>query len=79
MFFLKKKYPYTTNVYIDGMSCGHCAARVEAAIADVADCDVKVDLDEKCAVVKSKEPLCEKSVFDAVSAIGFKPVRMETK
>lgn len=79
MFFLKKKYPYTTNVYIDGMSCGHCAARVEGAISGLTDCSVKVDLAEKCAVVKSKQPLCEKEVFDAVSALGFNPVRMEEK
>ena len=79
MFFLKKKYPYTTNVYIDGMSCGHCAARVEEAVSGVVDCNVKVDLDQKCAVVKSKEPLCEKDIFDTISALGFKPVRMEIK
>ncbi len=77
--FLKKKYSVTTNVYIDGMSCGHCAARVEKAVSELCDCRVKVNLEAKCAVVKSKDALDEKAVFGAVSALGFKPVCMEVK
>lgn len=79
MLFFKKKNSHKTIVYIDGMSCGHCAARVEEALSGIKGCTAKVNLANKYAEVKSEQPLNEKEVFEAVSALGFTPVRMEEK
>lgn len=79
MLFFKKKANYKATVYIDGMSCGHCAARVETAFAAIPGCTAKVDLANKCANVKSEAPLNEKEIFDAISSIGFTPVKMESE
>lgn len=75
MLFFKKKIK--TTIYIDGMSCSHCAAKVEAAFSAINGCTAKVDLAKKCANVKSDAPLNEKEVFDAISKLGFTPVKIE--
>lgn len=75
MLFFKKKYKAT--VYIDGMSCGHCAAKIENAINVIQGCTSKVDLAKKCAYVKSDSPLNKTDIFNAISNIGFTPVKIE--
>ena len=56
MLFGKEKI--TKEVYIDGMSCMHCAAKVEKALASVSGvADAKVDLVNKKAVVKLKKDI----------------------
>ena len=53
MLFGKEKI--TKEVYIDGMSCMHCAAKVEKALACVSGvANAKVDLENKKAVVNNK-------------------------
>ena len=64
------------TVYIDGMSCMHCASRVEKAFSEIG-LSAKVDLTQKCAYVKSKNEPDKETVFNKISALGFTPVRIE--
>lgn len=41
-------------IRIDGMSCGHCSARVEKALSALGDVKVSVDLKAGTAVVESE-------------------------
>lgn len=70
--FKKEKF----TVYIDGMSCMHCSARVEKALSEIG-LDAKVDLTKKCAYVKSKTEPDKEIIFSTISALGFTPVRIE--
>ena len=70
----KKKIKST--IYIDGMNCNHCAAKVTNALSDLG-LSAKIDLAKKCAIVKSSEPLNEKEIFDSISQVGFTPVKIE--
>ena len=76
MLFGKK---INTVIYVDGMSCGHCAARVEGVFNEMKGATAKVDLAEKSVHITSKSPIDEKEAFDKISALGFTPVRMEVK
>lgn len=70
-----KKYEY--KVYVDGMSCGHCSARVEAAFNEVKGVSCKVNLEEKVANVTSKKELTEDFVKNLVNELGFTFVKFE--
>lgn len=70
-----KKYEY--KVYVDGMSCGHCSARVEAAFNEVKGVTAKVNLEEKVANVTSKKELTEDFVKNLVNELGFTFVKFE--
>ena len=45
-------YPYTAVLTIDGMTCGHCAVRVENALNELNGVWAKVDLGGKTALVR---------------------------
>lgn len=76
MLFGKK---INTVIYIDGMSCGHCAARVEGVFNEMKGISAKVNLTEKCVHITSKNPIAEKDAFEKISALGFTPVKMEVE
>ncbi len=68
-----KKY-----VYIDGMCCDKCAKRAENAIAackNVVNCDVK--LKKNMAVVRSREPVSDDEIREAVDRAGFAVTNIE--
>ena len=67
----KTEYTHSYTVYIDGMSCGHCKARVEELFNSFAETTVEVDLDKKCAFVKSNTPVDEEKIKEAVNELGF--------
>lgn len=70
MLFGKEKI--TKEVYIDGMSCMHCAAKVEKALASVSGVtDAKVDLVNKKAVVKLKKDIDNATLKTAVEDLGY--------
>ena len=70
--FKKEKY----TVYIDGMSCMHCSARVEKALSEIG-LNAKVDLSKKCAYVKSKTEPDKDLIWSTISNLGFTPVKIE--
>ncbi len=70
MLFGKEKI--TKEVYIDGMSCMHCAAKVEKALASVSGvADAKVDLVNKKAVVKLKKDIDDATLKATVEDLGY--------
>lgn len=70
MLFGKEKI--TKEVYIDGMSCMHCAAKVEKALASVSGvADAKVDLENKRAIVKLKKDVDNSTLKAAVEDLGY--------
>lgn len=70
MLFGKEKI--TKEVYIDGMSCMHCAANVERALASLKGVsDVKVDLNGKKAIVKLRQDIDNATVKSTVEDLGY--------
>ena len=54
---------------IEGMSCGHCSARVEKALNALPGTKAKVDLASKTATVKGCDDV--ELLKSTVSALGF--------
>lgn len=70
MLFGKEKI--TKEVYIDGMSCMHCAAKVEKALASLNGvADAKVDLENKKAIVKLKKEIENSTIKSTVEDLGY--------
>lgn len=70
MLFGKEKI--TKEVFIDGMSCMHCAAKVEKALAALNGVsDVKVDLNGKRAIVKLKKEIDNAPLKATVEDLGY--------
>lgn len=70
MLFGKEKI--TKEVFIDGMSCMHCAAKVEKALAALNGVsDVKVDLNGKRAIVKLKKEIDNATLKATVEHLGY--------
>lgn len=70
MLFGKEKI--TKEVYIDGMSCMHCAAKVEKALASLNGvADAKVDLENKKAIVKLKKEIENSTIKATVEDLGY--------
>ena len=65
-------------VKVEGMSCGHCAARVEKALAAVPGVnEAKVDLDSKTARVTLTAAVSDDALKAAVSDAGYDPISVE--
>ena len=75
MSLFGKKYEY--KVYVDGMSCGHCSARVEAAFNEIKGVSAKVNLEEKIAYLTSTKELTADEAKTTVEGIGFTFVKFE--
>lgn len=67
----KEHYPYAVNAVIDGMVCGNCAMRVENAFNRMDGVWAKVDLAQKQATIRSKEPLKEADIRSTVRQAGY--------
>lgn len=70
-----KKYEY--KVYIDGMNCGHCSARVEAGFNAHKGFSAKVNLEEKVAYLTTKKVVTAEEAKAIVEEIGFTFVKFE--
>lgn len=68
-------YSHKTLVYIEGMTCAHCRARVENEFHSHPGLLAKVDLKKKCATVWSKQPLSRETVEAIVKKSGYTFVR----
>lgn len=70
MLFGKEKI--TKEVYIDGMSCMHCAAKVEKALTSLGGvADAKVDLENKKAIIKLKKDIENSTIKSTVEDLGY--------
>jgi heavy metal translocating P-type ATPase len=62
----------TKNIQIEGMSCGHCSARVEKALSAVPGVsNVHMDLAAKTATVTAEDSVADKALSDAVTDAGY--------
>ena len=58
-------------ISIKGMSCGHCAARVENAIRQISGVSAKVDLAKGHALVTLEKDISDEILSAAVAEAGY--------
>lgn len=65
------------KVFIEGMSCGHCAARIEKALGTLDGVSkVKVNLAGKFAELDTSKDLEDKTVLAAIDSAGYQFVKI---
>lgn len=64
----------TIEVVIDGMSCGHCSARVEKALNAIDGISAHVDLDNKTAYIENGNTVKDEEIIRAVKDAGYEVV-----
>ena len=65
------------KVFIEGMSCGHCAARIEKALGGIEGVSaVKVNLTGKFAEIETSKDLDDKTVSNAIDSAGYQLVKI---
>lgn len=65
------------KVFIEGMSCGHCAARIEKALGKLEGVStVKVNLAGKFAELDTSKELEDQSVLAAIDSAGYQFVKI---
>jgi Cu+-exporting ATPase len=60
---------------IEGMSCQHCAGRVERALAAMPGVKATVDLAAKTATVEAPESVSDEALERAVIDAGYEVVK----
>lgn len=69
-----KSMGITIEVVIDGMSCGHCSARVEKALNAIDEVSARVDLDNKTAYIENGNTVKDEEIIRAVKDAGYEVV-----
>ena len=65
-------------VGIEGMSCSHCAKKVEDAFYGLPETeDVKVNLDNKNAEIEFSSEVDDKIISDLIKSVGFTATTVE--
>ena len=64
------------TIVIKGMSCGHCAARVEKSLNKINGIEAKVDLESRTAKLNLTEPVTNQQIIDAVDDAGYEVVEI---
>lgn len=65
------------TLIIEGMVCGHCAARVERALNALPGVEARVNLGKKMAVVESATALDEEALKKVVQDAGYEVVSIQ--
>lgn len=68
------KMGVTIEVVIEGMSCGHCSARVEKALNAIDGISARVDLDNKTAYIENGNTVKDEEIIRAVKDAGYEVV-----
>jgi copper chaperone CopZ len=66
-------------IVINGMHCEHCKAAVEKALSAIKGAEVKVDLKQKTATIKSKAIIDDQILKNAVTDAGYEVVSISTR
>lgn len=66
-------------IEINGMSCGHCQARVEKALNAIEGVDAKVELKKNRAMVNLTKEIEDKTLSDAVIEAGYEVISVTDK
>ncbi|WP_252723099.1 heavy-metal-associated domain-containing protein [Treponema phagedenis] len=61
----------STTIKIEGMSCGHCSARVEKALNALEGVTATVNLEKKEATVQYPESIGIDSLKKAITDAGY--------
>ncbi len=64
----------TKEIYIEGMKCDNCRARVQNALNEMEDVSAKVDLKAKRAVVKLGRQIDDEDLTRTISRMGYEVV-----
>ncbi len=64
------------KMMIEGMSCGHCSARVEKALNALEGVSAKVDLEAKCAAISTEGKVSDEQLKAAVADAGYEVVSL---
>ncbi len=64
---------------IEGMSCGHCQARVEKALNEIGGVSAKVNLGKKEAVIEYASDIKDDVFVNAVTEAGYEVVSIAEK
>ena len=68
----------TKKVYVEGMTCEHCAHHVEEALKEVCGIkSAKVDLKGKVATIELAHDVEDEKIKAAVEEAGYEAVRIE--
>lgn len=73
----KDHYPYTTVLTVDGMTCGNCARRVENALNRLEGTWAEVELGDRKAVVRTKQPARAEELRQAVAEAGYTVISVQ--
>lgn len=65
------------TVYINGMMCGHCSARVEEALNALDGVSAKVNLRKKYAAVTLTADVSDRVLTETVEKAGYKVVKIK--
>jgi Copper chaperone len=64
---------------INGMSCGHCQARVENALNALEGVNAKVELKKNRAVINLSKEVTDQELKEAVMEVGYEVVSLTEK
>lgn len=68
----------TKKIFIEGMTCGHCAGHVEEALKGICGVkSAKVDLAGKVATVELAHPVDDEKFKAAIDEAGYEVTRIE--
>lgn len=59
------------NLIVEGMSCGHCSARVEKALNAIEGATAHVELETKTAHITLSQPVPEETLIKAITDAGY--------
>ena len=65
------------KLFIEGMSCGHCANHVSEALKEIGGKDVEVNLDKKLATAEISEDITDEAIKGAIEEVGYDVVGIE--
>ncbi len=66
-------------IEINGMSCGHCQARVEKVLNEIDGVNAKVELKKNRAIVNLSKEISDQTLKDAVMEAGYEVVSVTEK
>ena len=66
-------------VQIEGMSCGHCAARAEKALNSIEGIEAKVNLKKNQAVVNLTKDVDDSVLKNALKEVDLEAVSVKDK
>jgi copper ion binding protein len=68
----------TKKVFIEGMTCGHCASHVEEALKEISGIKTaNVDLKGKVAVIELTQTVEDERIKEAVEEAGYETIKIE--